>query len=172
MSGLLPDLRHALRGLVKSRGFTVVAVLSLAIGIGANTAIFTLLDQVLLRRLPVREPRELVLRMEGEPLRQQLGLQRDLLPALPGPEPNNQVFSGMFCRFDAIVSLTYGADTERVAAELVSGTYFPVLGVGAALGRTFTPEEDRVLGGHPVVMLSHSYWRARFASDPAVVGRR
>ncbi len=172
MSGLLQDLRHALRGLLKSRGFAVIAILSLAIGIGANTAIFTLLDQVLLRRLPVREPQDLVaLRMEGEHYGSNWGFNALSYPLYQDLSQNNQVFTGMFCRFDTTVNLTYGADTERVSVELVSGTYFPVLGVGAARGRTFTPEEDRVIGGHPVVMLSHSYWQARFAGDPGVIGR-
>jgi len=84
---------------------------------------------------------------------------------------NNQVFSGMFCRFRTSVSLSFGGETERVSAELVSGTYFPVLGVGAVLGRTFTPEEDQTPGGHPLVVLSHDYWRTRFAADPDVVGK-
>ncbi len=172
MSGLLQDLRHALRGVAKSRGFTVIAVLSLALGIGANAAIFTLLDQVLLRRLPVQQPQELVaFRMEGNHYGSNWGYNAISYPLYQDLRQNNQVFTGMLCRFDTTVNLSYGADTERVAVELVSGTYFPVLGVGAALGRTFTPEEDRVPGGHPLVMLSHSYWRARFAADPAVIGR-
>ena len=84
---------------------------------------------------------------------------------------NNQVFSGMFCRFPTDVSLAFGGQTERVSAELVSGTYFQVLGVGAALGRTFTTEEDQTPGGHPLIVLGHDYWRSRFASDPAVLGK-
>jgi hypothetical protein len=83
---------------------------------------------------------------------------------------NNQVFSGMFCRFGTPAALSFGGQTERVATELVSGTYFSVLGVGASLGRTFTPEDDREAGAHPLVMLSHAYWRSRFAADPKVVG--
>jgi predicted permease len=172
MSGIVRDLRHAFRGLAKSQVFSAVAVLSLAIGIGANTAIFTLLDQVLLRRLPVRDPQELVaLRMEGEHYGSNWGFNALSYPLYLDLQRDNQVFSGMLCRFDTRANLTYGGDTERVSVELVSGTYFPVLGVGAALGRTFTPEEDRDLGGHPVVVLSYAYWHARFAGDPGVVGR-
>jgi putative ABC transport system permease protein len=172
MSGIVRDLRHVFRGLAKSHAFSAVAVLSLAIGIGANTAIFTLLDQVLLRRLPVKDPHELVaLRMEGEHYGSNWGFNALSYPLYLDLQRDNQVFRGMFCRFDTRANLTYAGDTERVSVELVSGTYFPVLGVGAALGRTFTPEEDRDLGGHPFVVLSYAYWQARFAGDPGVVGR-
>ena len=84
---------------------------------------------------------------------------------------NNRVFSGMFCRFPIDASLGYGNHTERVSGELVSGSYFPVLGVGAYIGRAFTPNDDRVPGGHPLVMLSYSYWQSRFASDRSIVGK-
>ncbi|HET9320091.1 MAG TPA: ABC transporter permease, partial [Bryobacteraceae bacterium] len=84
---------------------------------------------------------------------------------------NNQVFSGMFCRFPTYLSLSFSGQTERVAGELISGSYFPVLGVRAALGRTITPDDDRVPGGHPLAMLSYSYWKARFASDRGILGK-
>jgi predicted permease len=172
MSALLQELRFAVRGLGKSKAFTIVAVLSLGLGIGANTAVFTLLDQVLLRRLPVRDPDELaLLSMKGSHYGNNWGGNALSYPMYEDISRNNQVFSGMFCRFPTSVSLVFGGQTERVAAELVSGTYFPVLGVGALLGRTFTPEEDQTPGGHPLVVLSHDYWRARFAADPAIVGK-
>ena len=172
MGSLLQDLRYAFRGLAKSRAFTAVAILSLALGIGANTAIFSLLDQVLLRRLDVSSPDELVLlSMKGSHYGNNWGGNAISHPMYLDLRDNNQVFTGMFCRFSTAASLSFGSDTERVSAELVSGTYFPVLRVGAALGRTFTPDDDREPGGHPLVMLSHAYWKSRFASDPAVVGR-
>ena len=173
MGTLIQDLRFALRGLAKAPVFTAVAVLSLALGIGANTAIFTLLDQVLLRRLPVRNPEELVLLWMhgGTHYGSNWGGNAISYPLYEDLTRNNQVFTGMFCRFPTSVSLSFEGNTERVAAELVSGTYFPVLGVGAALGRTFTGEEDQTPGGHPLVILSHDYWKSRFASDPAAVGK-
>ncbi len=172
MLHLMQDLRFALRGLGKSKAFTTVAVLSLALGIGANTAIFTLMDQVLLRRLPVRDPEQLVLfNMKGMHYGSNWGGNALSHPLYLDLAQNNQVMSGMFCRFPTSVSLTFGGGTERVAAELVSGTYFPVLGVGAALGRTFTPADDQTPGGHPVVVLSHDYWKTRFGGDAAVVGQ-
>jgi predicted permease len=168
----MQDLRFALRGLGKSKAFTTVAVLSLALGIGANTAIFTLMDQVLLRRLPVRDSEQLVLfNMKGMHYGSNWGGNALSHPLYLDLAQNNQVMSGMFCRFPTSVSLTFGGGTERVAAELVSGTYFPVLGVGAAVGRTFTPADDQTPGGHPVVVLSHDYWRTRFGADAAVVGQ-
>jgi len=173
MEDVTRDLRSAVRSLGKSRTFTVVAVLSLALGIGANTAMFTLIDQALIRRLPVDEPGQIALvKMEGRFYGSTWGSGFAIsYPLYEDLSENNQVFSGMFCRFPARVGLGFEGRTERVAAELVSGTYFPVLGVGAALGRTFTAEEDRAPGGHPVVVLGHDYWRARFAADPDVVGR-
>ena len=83
---------------------------------------------------------------------------------------NNSVFSGMFCRFGDQFSLGFNGTTELANGELVSGTYFPVLGVAAAIGRTFTPDDDRIPGGHPLAMLSYAYWQSRFAGDPSVVG--
>ena len=77
----------------------------------------------------------------------------------------------MFCRYPQHVSLGFNGHTERVTGELVSGTYFPVLGVGAAMGRTFTPDDDRIPDGHPVMMLSYSYWKTRFAGDPSIAGK-
>jgi hypothetical protein len=172
MGNLWSDAKFALRTLAKAPVYTGVAVLSLALGIGANTAIFTVLDQVLLRLLPVKEPQRLVLlSMRGMHYGSNWGGNALSYPMYDDFRKNNQVFSGMFCRFPYHLSLAYNGQTERVAGELVSGTYFPVLGVGAAVGRTFTPEEDQSAGGHPVVMLSYAYWKSRFAGDMDIVGK-
>ena len=172
MASASNDFRFALRSFKKSPVFTAVAVFSLALGIGANTAIFTLLDQILLRLLPVKNPRELVLlTMKGFHYGGNWGANALSFPMYRDFKANNQVFTDMFCRFSFRVSLGYGGQTERILGELVSGTYFPVLGVGAALGRTFTPEDDRTPDGHPVVMLSYDYWKTRFAGDRAVLGK-
>ncbi|MGI8741343.1 MAG: ABC transporter permease [Bryobacteraceae bacterium] len=166
------DLRYAIRTLRNAPVFTFVAVLSLALGIGANTAIFTLLDQILLRLLPVKEPQNLVLlTMVGSHYGSNRGRNAISYPMYVDFSEHNQVFSGMFCRFPNKLSMTFNGQTERVSGELVSGTYFPVLGVGAAAGRTFTPDDDRVPGGHPVAMLTYGYWKARFGADPGVVGK-
>src|SRR5947209_17753154 len=138
------DFGYALRTLRRSRGFAAVAALTLALGIGANTAIFTLLDQVMLRLLPVKNPQQLVLlTMRGHHYGSNWGGNAISHPMFRDFQAHNDVFSGMFCRFRDPVSLTFAGQSERVNAELVSGTYFGVLGVNTILGRAFTPEEDR-----------------------------
>ena len=166
------DLRDAFRQLRRSPGFTAAAVISLALGIGANTAIFTLLDQVLLRALPVDQPHQLVrLRLTGMRYGVTMGGDTFSYPAYREIRDQNQVFSGVLCRYRVPLSVGYEGQTERVAGELVSGNYFEVLRVGAAAGRTLTPEDDRLPGGHPLAMLSYDYWTERFGADSAVVGR-
>jgi predicted permease len=173
MDQLLQDLRYALRMMAGHRLFTAMAALSLALGIGANTAIFTLLDQILLRLLPVKDPQQLVLlTMRGRHYGSNWGGNAISYPMYHDFEDHNEVFSAMFCRFPIATSLTSGSQTERIQAELVSGTYFPVLGVGAAIGRTFTSDDDRTPSGHPLVVLSYDYWKTSFAGDPAVLGKK
>jgi predicted permease len=172
MGNIVGDIRYAARVLAKNPLFTAVAVLTLALGIGANTAIFTLLDQILLRLLPVKNPQQLgLLTMRGRHYGNNWGGNAISYPMYRDFQDHNQVFSGMFCRFPTRVSLTFGGQAERVEAELVSGTYFSVLGVTTALGRTFTPEDDRVPNGHPLVVLSYNYWKQRFGGDPAILGK-
>ena len=167
------DLRYGFRSLRKGPLFTVVAGLTLAFGIGANTAIFSLMDQVLLQLLPVKHPEQLVLVAErGIRFGDSWGDNDISYPMYRDFRDGNQIFSGMFCRYPTSVSLGYGDRTDRVAAELVSGSYFPVLGVTAVIGRTLTPDDDRVPGGHPVAMLSYSFWQNRFSSDPSIAGRQ
>ena len=166
------DFKYALRTLRRSPGFVAVAALTLALGIGANTAIFSLLDQILLRLLPVKNPQQLaLLTMRGRHYGNNWGGNAISHPMFRDFQGHNEVFSGMFCRFPHSVSLTVGGQAERAEAELVSGTYFSVLGVGTALGRTFTPEDDRVPNGYPLVMLSYSFWKQRFGGDPEILGK-
>ncbi len=173
MRNLAHDLRFAFRTLQKAPIFVAVAVFSLVLGIGANTAIFTLVDQVLLRRLPVKNPQQLV-ELWGRGQHYGGNNNRIVLsyPMYSDFRDQNQVFDGMFCRSNLAISLSFEGRTERVSGELVSGTYFPVLGVGAALGRVFTPEEDQQPGGHPYAVLSHRFWLRRFAGDPGVIGKK
>jgi predicted permease len=172
MTAVWNDVRYALRTLRKAPLFTAVAVLSLAFGIGANTAIFTLLDQILLRLLPVKSPEQLVLlTMRGEHYGSNWGGNAISYPMYKDFRDNNQVFTGLLCRFPIPASLGFNGHTERVQAELVSGNYFPLLGVGTALGRAITPDDDRVPGGHPVVMLSYDFWQSRFAGDKSIIGK-
>jgi predicted permease len=166
------DVRYGFRTLRKSPLFTAVAVLTLAFGIGANTAIFSLLDQVVLRLLPVRHPEQLVIvRETGNHYGNSFGPNTISWPMFEDLHDNNQAFSGMFCRFPATVTIGYGDRTAQISAELVSGSYFPTLGVKAALGRTIAPDDDAVPDSGPVVVLSYSFWRSYFDGDRTIVGR-
>jgi predicted permease len=170
---LLQDIRFALRTFAKSPLFVAVAVLSLAFGIGANTAIFTLTDQVLVRALPVQHPEQLVLLSAvGQHYGSNRGWNRISYPMYQDFRDHNTVFSGMFCFIETEMNLSYGGRTERVSGELVSGNYFPVLGVKAAMGRLFTANDDKWQNAHPVAVLSYGYWLSRFAGNPAVIGQK
>jgi predicted permease len=173
MHTVLRDLRYSVRSLRKSPVFLAVAVLSLALGIGANTAIFTLIDQLILQPLPVRDPGQLVmLAGRGKHYGGNNGPDRLSYPMYQEIRDKNQVFSGMFCTYPGTVSATYQGSTELIGADFVSGNYFPVLGIGAAVGRVFTASDDLIQGGHPLAVLSYGYWRARFGADPGIVGKQ
>jgi len=193
---LARDLRYTWRGLSRSPLFTFVSVLSLALGVGANTAIFTLVDEVLLRMLPVKSPEQLVLfngprnhygnnsggNMLSYPMYEDFRenfVDRGSAPSLPrvsqpvpNPAPTPKIFSGMFARRPIAMNVGVSGQTERVPGELVSGTYFQVLGVGAAVGRVIVPDDDKVRGDGYVAVLSYDYWRNRFGADPKIVGQR
>ena len=176
MITLFEDVRYALRGLRKSPLFTIVALASLAVGIGANTAVFSLMDQALLRSLPVKHPEELVLFSAPGPRRGTINSNYNDLVAFSYPmyrefRDGNTVFSGVMARFPINFSMSWHDQTERVSGDLVSGNYFDVLGVQAAIGRTFTGEDDQKPEAEPVVVLSYGYWKRRFAADPGVLNQ-
>ncbi|HKW96971.1 MAG TPA: ABC transporter permease [Bryobacteraceae bacterium] len=170
------DLRFGLRTLRRSPVFTLVAVASLALGIGANTSIFSLLNQVMFRMLPVAEPERLVvLHTDGQRNGRSTSDNGESVfsyPMYKDLRDRSQVFSGMIARARAPVSLAYEGKTERAGAELVTGNFFEVLGVGAAAGRVLTPEDDGAPGAHPVVMLSNGYWKRRFGGRGDVIGQK
>jgi predicted permease len=174
MSNLLADLRYALRVLRRSPLFAAVAVLSLALGIGANTAIFTLMDQIVLRKLPVKDPDSLVMLYQtGAHNGSNMGRRMHSYPMYQDYQLKAEPLSEVICRRLIYTSFSVDNYTERVEAELVSGNYFSMLGVGPALGRVFSPkEDDQVYMGHPVVVLSYPYWVARFDRDPGVIGKK
>jgi predicted permease len=167
MNSLGQDLRFALRVLGKSPGFTAAVVLSLALGIGANTAIFTLMDAVMWRMLPVREPDALLIvaRQQGDSVGGGFtyGQYRRLR------DHNAAVSLAGYTTAPINVSVD-GPPEPSVQGQLVSGGYFALLGVEPVIGRAIGPEDDRAPNAHPVVMLSHGYWERRFARNPAVVG--
>jgi putative ABC transport system permease protein len=174
MNASMGDLRLAIRGLRRSPLFATVAILSFALGIGANTAIFTLMDQILLRKLPVRNPGQLVmLYQEGAHNGSNMGQRMHSYPVYQDFQQRAEPLAEVICRRLAPASVSIDNQTERVSAELVSGNYFSMLGVKPAIGRVFSSQEDdQVYGGHPVVVLSYDYWMRRFARDPNVIGKK
>ncbi len=169
----LIDLRYIFRSLARSPVFVSVAVLSLALGIGANAAVFTLLNQVLLRLLPVRDPQQLVqLKEVGQYYGSNTGMNSLSYPIYQDFRDQNGVFSGMLCRYSLPVSVSFAGRNERASGEIVSGTYFDVLGVRPAVGRLFTSEDDRSRGGAPFAVLGYGYWQTHFAGDTSVVGQQ
>src|SRR5256885_1459363 len=163
MRAIWQDIRFGARMLAKHPGFTAIAVLTLALGIGANTAIFSLVSQILLRRLPVQNPEELVILRSPGPMTGHVWSDGDeaqsfSYPVYRGLRDSNTVFSGMLARFAISASIASHGQTERGSGELVSGNYFEVLGIRPALGRLLTGDDDRAPGAQPVVVLSHAYW--------------
>jgi predicted permease len=174
MMSLLPDIRFALRTIRRNPLFAVVAILSLALGIGANTAIFTLMDQLMLRQLPVKDPEQLVMLFQrGSHMGSNMGTRMHSYPIYQDYQKKGEPFSEVLCRRQVATSVSVDNQTERVDAEMVSGNFFSMLGVKAAAGRVFSSEEDdRVYQGHPVVVLSYDYWVNRFARSPDAVGKK
>jgi predicted permease len=174
MANLLADLRFALRALRRSPLFSTVAIFSIALGIGSNTAIFTLLDQILLRQLPVKDPDRLVmLYQRGAHNGSNMGDRMHSYPIYQDFQQKAKPLAQVLCRRLLSTSVTVDEHTERVDAEMISGNYFSMLGVNAALGRVFnSQEDDQVYQGHPVVVLSYDYWRSRFVEDPKIIGKK
>jgi len=170
MENLLQDIRYGIRTLAKNPGFTAVAVLTLALGIGANTAIFSVVESVLLRPLPYPQPESLVEIWNTYPPHiPQIGLS-------PGDYADWHAQNASFSEMGAYVRITQGfnltgeGEPQRVLTSYASAELFPMLGARVVAGRSFGPEEDRA-GGAPVVILSHRLWQSRFGGDPAVIGR-
>jgi putative ABC transport system permease protein len=171
MTSFLADARLALRLWRTSPTFSAIAILSIALGIGANSAIFTLVDQVLLRPLAVHDPDELVqVTFTGSRYGSNWGDGTDIsYPMFTDLRDHNSVFSGMFARFGCALQVGHTGRTERVIGELVTGEYFSILGIQPALGRLFSPEQDKSPGGQPYAVLSHAMWTTKFNADPRVV---
>ena len=177
MGSLIQSVRFALRQLRKSPGFTVTVVVTLALGIGANAAVFTLFDQALLRLLPVENPHELV-RFEwtGSFSGSASSFGGDIhnyysYPMYKDLRDRSQAFSGMLAAVRTGLGLSWQNEAENEDAELVSGNYFEVLGLKPARGRLLTPQDDTAKDGNPVMVLGYDYWRTRFAGSQGVVGQ-
>jgi len=168
LENLWRDLVYAARVLSKSKGFAAVVVLILALGIGANTAAFSFVDAILLKKLPVERPDELVLLrylIDGDGPLDRFGY-----PYFREIERQNQVFEGMLGSYAPPFHFTTGGAASIVHGEIVTGGYFRTLGVHAVAGRTLTDQDDGVEGAHPVCVISWQFWQDRFGGDPAVVG--
>ena len=171
MQTLWQDLRYAVKLLRQRPSFTLIAVLSIAISIGANTAIFSLVDKLLLRSLPVSDPQQLVL-LTAESVNPKFLNNVFSYPDYVDYRDQNQALSGLLAFNQLNSKMGTGEQREKISLELVSGNYFDVLGVKASLGRTIQPDDNRTEGAHPVVVLSHGFWQRRFNSDPAIVGQQ
>src|SRR6201981_548128 len=168
------DLRFSLRSFLRTPTFTITAVLSLVLGIGATTAIYSLVDQVLLHALPVRQPERLVLiDWRGDQVADGFGSWNLMsYPICRDLNEQKKLFEGVFCRALTTVNLSTGGDYRPTIAEIVSGNYFPVLGVEPALGRVLANEDDGAPDASPVAVLSYEFWQTQIGGAPGVVGRK
>jgi len=166
MDSLIKDIRYAVRGLLKRPGFTAIAVLTLALGIGANTAIFSVVNATLLRIPPVTDPDRLVYVFNG-PTGSVFSY-----PDYATLRDQNSVFDGLIAWGGISASLNSNDQTDLVTGAIVSGNFFDVIGVHAQLGRVITTEDDKTPGAHPVAVISQGLWQTRFAGDANIVGRQ
>jgi putative ABC transport system permease protein len=176
MQTLMQDLRYGLRMLAKDPGFTAIVVLTLTLGIGANTAIFSLMNQILLRQLPVQNPNELVVLHAPGPVTGHVSDDGDQTESFSYPmykalRENSATVCNMLGQYSFSANISSRGQTEHGLGQLVSGNYFQALGVPPALGRVFSLDDDRVPGGHPVVVLSHAYWTRHFGGDPSILNK-
>src|SRR5262245_12277876 len=166
MQTLFQDLRYGARMLLKKPGFTMIAIITLALGIGANTAVFSLVNTVVVRPLPVERPEQLV-------SLNNVALKLPVISYLNYRDfrDRNNAFSGMVAYRYTPFGLSVNGVNERVWGYLATGNSFEVLGVKPALGRFFTPDDDRAPGAHPVAVITYDCWQKRFAGDPKVIGK-
>src|SRR5262245_24343946 len=174
MATFVQDLKYGARLLTKAPGFTVIAALSLALGIGANTTIFTLINAVLLSPLPVEDPSQLVSVWTTDERNQggQFGFLQMSPMNFKDLRDKNEVFSGLAAHQGLPLNIAVnGGEPQQVFGEIVTGNYFSVLGAKPAIGRTFTPDEDQNPGERLVAVLGYGEWQKRFGGDPSIVGR-
>ena len=170
MKGFLQDLRHALRLLVKSPGFTLVAVLTLALGTGVNTTVFSLINGILLRPMPVAHPEQIVVlaaRQEGSP-----GFQSFSYPDYQDIRSQTDAFSDILAYRVSLVGLSVDGKGEHCVVSRVTGNYFTTLGIQPALGRFILPSEGQTPGADPIFVLGYAYWQKRFEGDKSVIGKQ
>jgi len=177
METLWQDIRYGFRMLSKDAGFTLIAVLTLGLGIGANSGIFSVMSQVLLQRLPVPHPEQLVLLYapglrHGHVSSDEVdGSESFSYPMYKDLRDRTNVFAGLAAKADFPISVTYQGNTERASSDIVSGNYFETLGIRPALGRLLLPSDTMAEGSNPVVVLGNGYWKKRFGSDPRILNQ-
>src|SRR5215216_2484976 len=188
MDSVIKDISFAIRGLLKKPAFTGIAVLTLALGVGANTALFSVVDAVLLKKLPVKDPDRLVLfnaSWNGEKFgvggfngSNRINRETGLVVGTSFPIQTLQrlrqekgALSDVFAFSPMELNFNAGGQAEVVSGQVVSGNYYSALGVPAILGRTISDADDNA-GATPVAVLSHRFWSTRFGSDPAIIGRQ
>jgi predicted permease len=172
VEAVLADCSYVVRQFRNSPLFAVAAVLTLALGIGANTAIFTLVDQLILRLLPIKDPQQVVaLAAQGRFYGDNMGINAMSYPMYQTFRDRNQVFSRMMCRRPVPFAVTANSESDVLSGELVSGNYFPLLGIRAVAGRVFDSNDDLHPNANPVAVLSYAYWKSRFAASNHVIGR-
>ena len=177
MDTLWQDVRLSIRRLRKAPLFSTVAIISIALGIGANTAVFSLLDQALLRALPVKDPSRLVWLSASGPRSGWINSNYSGEVTFTYPSYRDfrdggaAAFDGVLARTQVALSAAWHGQTDRISGEIVSGNYFEVLGANALIGRTLSQDDDRTPGAHPVVVLDYGYWRSRFGADRSVLNQ-
>jgi predicted permease len=170
IGGIYQDLRYSMRMLRKNPGFSLIVIATLALGIGANAAMFSLTDRVLLQRLPVSNPDQLAVLGTRDPSEPEQN-ESFSYPMYQDLRDRNDVFSGVIARGGAQMNVSYGDQNGRVSAELVSGNYFDVLGVRPFAGRLLNQDDDRNPGAHPIAVISYGFWERRFGKDPSIIGK-
>ncbi len=173
METLFQDVRYGIRTLLKNPGFTAIAIITLALGIGANTVIFSVVDSVLLRPLPFKDADRLVLLWETNPQQNSpdgKSAQASGIANFTDWNSQNQVFDAMAAYFNWTYNLTGVDEPERLEAAVVTGSFFDVLGAQSSMGRPIIPDDDQS-GKDNVVVLSHGFWQRRFGSDAAIIGK-
>src|SRR3569832_3005604 len=174
MRNLLKDVYYSLRGLARRPSYTAIAVLTLALGIGANTAIFSGLNAILLKSLPFRQPDNLMMVYLVNPDSNEKGEESQpwSFPKYKVLRDHNQSFEAVAAFSKQDFSLTDSDTPERLTGEVGSASYFPLLGVNAQLGRVFAPDEDAKPNERPVVLIGRGLWQRKFGGDQNVIGRR
>ena len=171
METLIQDIRYGVRMLTRNPGFMIVAIITLALGIGANTVIFSMVDGILLRPLPVQDPAQMTV-LAYQQQKGNIQTQFSVADFRDIRNQSSEVFSDVIGYQLGLDGLSVDGKADRIVTDYVSGNFFPALGIKPELGRFILPSEGETLGADPVMVLTYSYWKTRFGGDPAILGRK